>query len=286
MRGNTFSDPHTGFRKYADEASFIDYLLLNEMARNGDGFKKSMYFQKDRKGKLKAGPIWDFDWALKFVPWAQNDLGELQYLVEPCDQDVLVIYWFKRMMEDTAFANRAACRWTELRATILDTTHLFRVIDSTAAVLNQAQKRHYDYWGTLGTNVGTPESAPIPTTFAGEIERYKEFFRRRLKWLDTHLPGNCSPASALPPEASPPPVRIYPSLVQDNIVVDIPPGDNTTYTITLVDVQGRPLQQTEIGHPSGHGTLSMEMSAFPPGTYFVSVTSATAAPIAARVVKI
>ena len=42
------------------------------MARNNDGFKKSSYFHKDNNtatavSKLKAGPVWDFDWAWKNI---------------------------------------------------------------------------------------------------------------------------------------------------------------------------------------------------------------------------
>lgn len=279
----TFDDPATGYRKYMDEASFIDYLLINEAARNGDGYKKSLYFHKDRKGLIYAGPIWDFDWALKFVPWADDDLGGLQYLSEPCNEDVPIIYWFRRMMEDTVFANRAACRWAALRATVLDTNRMFQVIDSTAAYLYQAQQRHYDYWGTLGINVGTPENGPIPTTFEGEIERYKEFFRRRLRWLDDQLPGKCSPSVAIRPEAQTPAVRVYPTLTQGLVFVEIPPDYAGNGAFSLSDVQGNRLQDGIIPHRSG--VFSIDMSAYPVGTYLLRITLENAAPVVVKLVR-
>ncbi|MGK4568905.1 CotH kinase family protein [Flavobacterium sp. 3HN19-14] len=67
LYGNNFADPVNGYNKYLDTDSFIDYFIVNELARNNDGFKKSSYFNKDINtptaiSKLKAGPVWDFDW--------------------------------------------------------------------------------------------------------------------------------------------------------------------------------------------------------------------------------
>lgn len=198
LLGPNFANPVTGFRKFIDEKSFIDYFLINELALNGDGFKKSMYFHKERGQKIKAGPIWDFDWALKYSPWIPNDLSGYFHTTDPCSQDVPIIFWFKRMMQDAAFANSVKCRYQVLRAYAMDTTRMFHYIDSMAAYLNQAQARHYSRWQTLGINVGTPENGPIPTTYAGEIARHKQFFRDRILWLDANLPGSCGTPFTMP----------------------------------------------------------------------------------------
>ena len=65
-----FQDPLTGYGKYIDVPSFIDYFLVNEVSRNNDIFKKSYYFYKDRDDHnplIKSGPVWDFDWAWKNI---------------------------------------------------------------------------------------------------------------------------------------------------------------------------------------------------------------------------
>lgn len=199
LLGPNFANPNNGFRKYIDEKSFIDYMLINEVAYNTDGFKKSMYFSKDRNAKVKAGPIWDFDWALKYMPWNPGNLAGFMYLTDPCSQDVPIIFWFKRMMEDPNFANSVQCRYKTLRAYAIDTTRLFSYIDSMANYLNQAQVRHFTRWNILGINVGTPENSPIPTTYAGEITRFKKFYKDRLLWLDNNLPGTCNTPIVIPP---------------------------------------------------------------------------------------
>ncbi len=50
-----------GFPSLIDVPSFIDFMIINEFASNPDAYNYSTYFHKDRNGKLRAGPIWDFD---------------------------------------------------------------------------------------------------------------------------------------------------------------------------------------------------------------------------------
>jgi hypothetical protein len=53
--------------QYIDRASWVDFHLLQVLAKNPDGLERSAYFHKDRGGKLKAGPVWDFDRAMGSV---------------------------------------------------------------------------------------------------------------------------------------------------------------------------------------------------------------------------
>ena len=50
-----------GYPSVIDVPSFIDFMILNEFAANVDGYQFSTFFHKDRNGKLRAGPIWDFN---------------------------------------------------------------------------------------------------------------------------------------------------------------------------------------------------------------------------------
>ena len=51
----------SGYPSIIDVPSFIDFMIINELASNADGYQLSTYFHKDRNGKLRAGPIWDFN---------------------------------------------------------------------------------------------------------------------------------------------------------------------------------------------------------------------------------
>lgn len=57
-----FTDAVEGYAKYIDVESFVDWYLINEIAKNIDAiFYTSCYMNLARGGKLKMGPIWDFD---------------------------------------------------------------------------------------------------------------------------------------------------------------------------------------------------------------------------------
>src|SRR6185437_2439779 len=68
LAANNFQDTAEGFRKYADENSFIDYFIVNEISRNVDAYRISSFFHKDRNSinpKIIAGPVWDYDIAFR-----------------------------------------------------------------------------------------------------------------------------------------------------------------------------------------------------------------------------
>lgn len=59
----SFSETEVGFEDLVDEGSYLTYILINEIMGNSDNYWKSIYFYKTANGKMKFGPIWDFDWA-------------------------------------------------------------------------------------------------------------------------------------------------------------------------------------------------------------------------------
>ena len=50
-----------GWRRIIDEASAVDFALVNELFKNEDGFHASTYMALHADGKLRLGPVWDFD---------------------------------------------------------------------------------------------------------------------------------------------------------------------------------------------------------------------------------
>lgn len=145
-----FADPNEGYRKYLDVPSFIDYFLVNEVARNADGFKRSCFYNKDKNskgGKLKAGPVWDFDWAFKNQDfcWFGNRQGVgWAHRINDCDYiDNYNPGYYIRMLQDSTFRNELRCHYEGYRQNILDTTTIFAYIDSVTKVLKNAHVRHF-----------------------------------------------------------------------------------------------------------------------------------------------
>lgn len=195
-----FDDTLIGFRKYLDVKSFIDYFLINELARSNDGFKKSVFFYKDKfskGGKLKAGPVWDFDWGFKNLYGCintENSIGAgWAHLVNDCPTDNYSTGWYIRMLQDSTFNNELRCTYENYRANILDTAVIFAYIDSVRNVVQNAQARHFRKWPILGISGPAPEINPIATTYNAELDTLKKWISIRLQWLDANIPGLCIP---------------------------------------------------------------------------------------------
>lgn len=228
-------DSSAGYYSYMNATSFIDYFIVNELARNNDGFKKSFYFNKDRDGidrRINCGPVWDFDWAWKNIDecgiFANTDGSGWAYKVNDCYPDVNSPGWHIRLLQDTVFANQLHCRWELFRNSILNTDTLMNWIDANRTYLWQAQQRHYTRWPILGQNVGTPVVGSIPTTFQGEINGFKNWIQLRIEWLDANMPGTCYNIMHTETLQANMPALAFPNPASDHVFIELPVKDITS----------------------------------------------------------
>ncbi len=194
-----YNHPTSGYSKYINTASFIDYFIVSEISRNNDGFKKSRYFHKDKNGKITAGPVWDFDWAWKNINecyiFKATDGSGWSYKINECNPWVKSPGWMVRLFYDTDFKNLTSCRYFDARANLLSDDSIFGVIDSVYNVVKNPQIKHFQKWDILGRNVGAPEVDAQPQTYQGEVDKLKDWIRIRLEWLDANMIGQCNPNS-------------------------------------------------------------------------------------------
>jgi PKD repeat protein len=190
LYGANFRDTANGFRKFAGEKSFIDYMFINEMAKNVDGYRLSTYFYKDKQskgGKFKAGPVWDYDisWDNANYCEADRDTGWAYNLDYVCSGASVPAHW-ERMRQDSLFNMHVNCRWKYLRQHVLHLDSLFEWIDSTWAYIDSGQARNFKRWQILGQPTW-PEPTPNPATYPEEITRLKTWLTNRLAWLDSQI---------------------------------------------------------------------------------------------------
>jgi subtilisin-like proprotein convertase family protein len=238
LYGQNFADEVLGYNAFIDIDSFIDYFIVNELSRNNDGFKKSCYFNKDKDGsnsisKIKAGPVWDFDWAWKNIDecsiFAATDGSGWAHKINDCYPDNNSTGWYVRLLQDENFQNKLRCRWNELRTTFLSNNALNYYVDSTALYLNAAQSRHFVKWENLGVSTGAPEVDADPNTFAGQITKFKNWIATRVLWLDANIPGNAS-TCILSLNNRKLDLKLYPNPVKDLLHFD----NNTNLKIDIV----------------------------------------------------
>jgi subtilisin-like proprotein convertase family protein len=278
----SFSDEINGYRKYIDVTSFIDYFLINELTRNVDGFKKSRYFSKDkdhadgRIRKLKAGPVWDFDWSQKDMNSGDETGANFNY--NNPNQDVHAPGWYIRLLEDTLFANEMRCRYDDLRRTILSQPYIFKQIDSVSTLVNESQVWHYETWGNLGIPTGTYELAGPSQTYSEEIQRLKDWYTRRLTWLDTNLPGTlngCSMTGIEEKESSIYNFNAYPNPFNSSIQINFTAESDKIYSIKLIDQIGRTIKQENFQSTENKSTIFTlnNLSELQKGVYFIEISN-------------
>ena len=192
LAGPNFQDPSFGVRKHADLSSFIDFLIINELSRNVDGYRLSTYFHKNKNlydGRIKAGPAWDFDLGFKNADYCDGSfVSGWAYKfnnVCPGDGAGLIPFWWDRLMLDTAFVSALRCRWLDLRKTTLSEQNINKLIDSADRVTTEARTRHFAKWNLSG-NTWWRGTNPIGS-YEEEKNAMKIWIKQRTEWIDFNL---------------------------------------------------------------------------------------------------
>jgi len=255
---------------YMDIPSFVDYFLLNELARNVDGYKKSSYFYKDKNnagGLVHAGPVWDFDWAWKNINecyFGATDGSGWAFAVHQCDIWPVPPSWTVKLMKDVRFVRQVQERYLELRQGIFSNSYIFNYIDSVASLLEDAQVRHYQRWPILGQNVGAPEVDEQPATFEGEIQKFKNWISTRLTWLDEQfnsvLVTGLEDEDLYPPH-NPGEVILSPNPAEDYLTLN---GNKDLAYIALFSSEGKEYQVSLLP-----GSSTLDIRTLTPGLYLI-----------------
>ena len=169
---NTISE---GFPSLIDNPSFIDFMIINELASNVDAYEFSTFFHKDRNGKLRAGPVWDFN--LTFG----NDLFSWGYdrshtdIWQFFDGNMGPKFW-KDLFDDSVFNCYLTRRWQELTSPgmPLALDEIYSFIDETKILITEAVERQELINGTSGV-------------FDQEIIDMKSWISDRMNWMSNQL---------------------------------------------------------------------------------------------------
>ena len=193
------------YEELLDVDSVIDQHLLIELTRNVDGLRLSTYLYKDRGGKLRMGPAWDFNLSMGnsaiLFGWTTEGWQHAQFDAEPpatemCNCPVTTSrecevgcapLWIKRLFMDPNFQARYRARWAELRAGAWSDAMILGTLDANILQLTESQERNFARWDVLGRRTfGNPPDF-IASTWTEELEYLRSFLTGRLAWMDSQL---------------------------------------------------------------------------------------------------
>src|SRR5207249_3899153 len=110
------------------------------------------FMSKDRGGKLKMEPIWDWNLSFGNAHYAGGELTNGWYSTPENISENQHI-WLRRLLQDSNFVQRVVDRWSELRGSILAPSNILARMDQIAGSLDEAQARDFARWPRLGTYV-------------------------------------------------------------------------------------------------------------------------------------
>ena len=290
LAGPNFQDPSFGVRKHADLSSFIDFLIINELSRNVDGYRLSTYLHKNKNlsdGRIKAGPIWDFDLAFQNADYCDGSLiSGWAYkfnFVCPSDGAGLIPFWWDRLMLDTAFVSSLRCRWIDLRKTVLSEQNINKLIDSADLVTTEARTRHFAKWNLSGIQWWRGIN-PI-RSYEEERDAMKAWIKQRAEWIDLNLEnkGTCGDWPADNNEAII--LKAFPNPFQNNGNISVQVKEAQGLRIMVIDMNGRIMMQTFKNVFRGGNNVSLDAGKWPSGVYQVILTTITGDTYRYRMIK-
>ena len=162
-----------GIPSIIDVSTFVDFMILGEFSSNVDVYELSTYFHKDNGGKLRAGPIWDYNLA-----YGHDEFGSRsRYDVWQFDNDDNTgpKFW-KDLFDTDEFRCYFAKRWFEVTSEgmPLDYNRLCDRMDEIDALIAEGVERDNQRWHKMQQH-------------ASEVQAMKNWIQQRINWLNQNI---------------------------------------------------------------------------------------------------
>lgn len=175
-----------GIPAIIDIPSFVDFMMIAEFASNVDVYTYSTFFHKDRNGKLRAGPVWDYNLAYGYDEFGYRSRYDVWQFN---NQDNNGPEFFNELFETPEFRCYFAKRWFELSSegNMLDYNVLCSRIDEIDEWIIEAIGRDNIRWHQMYQH-------------DYYVEDMKEWILDRINWLNNNIGSynNCNDID-LPP---------------------------------------------------------------------------------------
>lgn len=174
-----------GISSIIDIPSFVDFMMIAEFSSNVDVYSFSTFFHKDRKGKLRAGPVWDYN-----LTFGHDEFGNRsRYDVWQFDNnDNTGPKFWKDLFDTDMFRCLFAKRWFEITSegNPLNYNEISSRMNEIGELITEAVGRDNQRWSKM-------------TQHASEIQAMKTWIQQRINWLNQNIGSynNCN--MELPP---------------------------------------------------------------------------------------
>lgn len=176
LYADNWLDEITGYKSLIDMKSFVEWYLIMEITKNNDAvFYTSCYMSLARNGKLKMGPVWDFDLSLGGYIYAGRD-----FVNEPEGFYIKTNTgsWIARLYEDPAFVTAVKNRFDVYYN---NRTSIFEHIENVASSTRMSAIENNKLWGTLCDK--NSSALMVEAAYDEQVTYVKNWLSSRLEWL-------------------------------------------------------------------------------------------------------
>lgn len=171
LYSDAFASAADGYRKVYDVDTFVDWYLVNEIAKNNDAvLYTSCYMNHSEGGLLCMGPVWDFDIAFGNVNYNDNEKPEGLWIAGSS--------WYSRLLSDPYFQNKVKERFMFYYD---KREELYKFIDDYAAYLKPYIDRNEERWHTMNQLLWANNE--VFETYQEYIDSLKNWLDRRFSWM-------------------------------------------------------------------------------------------------------
>ena len=266
MRSADAADSLRGYARFIDVPSFVDFILLNELSNNIDGYIKSCYMYKRRNsngGRLFMGPVWDFNHSFGNADERGGRFAEGWRIHRNH-----VPFWWNVLLSDSSFTQRLSARWTELRTGLFAESRLERWIDSVSAAIRPALQRDHDLWKLHDSYVWMDAFESRNPDEA--VAFLKTWMRDRLEWIDRNIRDIASWRPAEERSSLHLLEATYPQPARASLSAAFSLGMYANVTLTLCDLFGREILSHDAGILGmGRHAAQLDTRGLASGTYLL-----------------
>ena len=258
METALYQGKYTGTGSYHDflnDSSFVDFMIINELSKNVDGYRLSSYLYKGKNDRMNCGPIWDFNLGYGNADYynAWTPYG-FQYQANLGADNWQNPFWWDKLIRDQSYVNNLKKRWASLRKKELSNQRVTFVIDSLVGVISEAKDRNYQRWNNVIGQKIWPNYY-VGYSYASEIDWMKNWIADRLSYLDYQWPYNFTGTDNNLISQS---QSIYPNPFSDQLTIHLSPDNNGAGCAEIYSTSGSLLLKSNV--IIQNGVIQLEFS--------------------------
>ena len=255
-----------------DEENFADYFIINELTKNPDAFRLSTYMYKDadaKDGRLKLGPVWDFNFALGNYWDYELVYSEWEYDNHWWDFPHQIPFWWSVLMEDSHFINVLKNRWAFWRNSIITCENFTTQINQLEPAITPAAARNFIKWPILAQPTVIDWYAG--DTYEEELDYLNNWICQRIQWIDQQLDY----LDLNIPDLSEKEVfNIFPNPASDQLFISsIDTLPNYPFTIRLFNLNGVEKMKETLVPQLDQTELSIPIPNLVPGLFILEISN-------------